>query len=187
MELEPTINEILTKFHHASYSTCSVLLKNMEPIFALDCYLGFQLNSLYAGIRHRMIITYFLPYRTVKMVKMAADLNTTIELLEDELVQLIRSGKLQARIDSQNKILHVADTDPRWVAYQNALQVTEEMKKITQSILLRTAIIRHNFTVTDGIKYRSDLAPHSQTKSSMFPSNRICFEDQYLFDETTMN
>lgn len=36
--------------------------------------------------------------------KMAAAFNTTIAALEDELMQLILDGQIQARIDSHNKV-----------------------------------------------------------------------------------
>lgn len=39
------------------------------------------------------------------MWKMAAAFNTTIAALEDELMQLILEGQIQARIDSHNKVL----------------------------------------------------------------------------------
>lgn len=141
------INEILTKFYEASYSISLNLLSNYEPIFGLDIYLDSDLKKCLCDIRHRMIIIYFSPYKNVRMTTMAQHLNMTLEKLEDELVPLIRQGKLQAKIDSKNKILHLADTDQRWLAYHNALQVTQRTKTITQAALLRTAIIRGNFSV----------------------------------------
>lgn len=38
------------------------------------------------------------------MRKMAAAFNTTVPALEDELMQLILDGQIQARIDSHNKV-----------------------------------------------------------------------------------
>ena len=38
------------------------------------------------------------------MNKMATALNTTVGALEDELMQLILDGQIQARIDSHNKV-----------------------------------------------------------------------------------
>lgn len=37
------------------------------------------------------------------MNKMAVSFNTSINALEDELINLILDGQIQARIDSQNK------------------------------------------------------------------------------------
>lgn len=38
------------------------------------------------------------------MFKMAEALNTSVTALEDELMQLILDGQVQARIDSHNKV-----------------------------------------------------------------------------------
>ena len=118
LELEPSIRDILHKFYETTYSFCLASMSQLEAIFALDQYLATHLRTLYYEIRHRIIITYFLPYKNASMTVMARQLNTTIDVLEDELVHLIRSGKIKARIDSKNKILYVADTDQRWHAYQ---------------------------------------------------------------------
>ncbi|CAF0878786.1 unnamed protein product [Rotaria sp. Silwood1] len=149
LELEPSIRDILLKFYETSYSSCIALMSQLEPIFALDQYLAPHLCTLYYEIRHRIIITYFSPYKNACMKTMARQLNTTIDILEDELVHLIRSGKIKARIDSKNKILYVADTDQRWFAYQHALTITKQSEKITRALLLRSAIIKANLSVKD--------------------------------------
>ncbi len=149
LELEPSIRDILHQFYGTSYSSCLRLMSQFEPIFALDQYLSPHLRPLYYEIRHRIIITYFLPYKNANMTIMARQLNTTIDVLEDELVHLIRSGKIKARIDSKNKILYVADTDQRWHAYQHALTITKQSEKLTRAFLLRSAIIKANLTVKD--------------------------------------
>ena len=46
----------------------------------------------------------FSPYMSADMKKMAAAFNTTVPALEDELMQLILDGQIQARIDSHNKV-----------------------------------------------------------------------------------
>ena len=149
LELEPSIRDILHKFYDTSYSSCLALMSQLEPVFALDQYLAPHLRTLYYEIRHRIIITYFLPYKNASMTVMARQLNTTMDVLEDELVHLIRSGKIKARIDSKNKILYVADTDQRWYAYQHALNITQQSDKLTRALLLRSAIVKANLCVRD--------------------------------------
>lgn len=173
LELEPTVRDILTKFYETSYSTCLTLLSQYEPIFALDQYLAPHLQVLYYEIRHRIIITYFSPYKNASMTIMAKQLNTTIEALEDELVHLIRTEKIKARIDSQNKILYVADTDQRWYAYQHALTITKQSEKLTQALLLRSAIVRANLTVKD------DSVPSSSRSSNNNNNNNAPYR-QFL-------
>lgn len=49
-------------------------------------------------------LQYFGPYVSADMHKMAVAFNTTVPALEDELMQLILDGQINARIDSHNKV-----------------------------------------------------------------------------------
>ncbi|CAF0826986.1 unnamed protein product, partial [Didymodactylos carnosus] len=149
LELEPNIRDIIQKFYDTNYSDCLKLMAQLQNLFYLDIYLAQHVKPLYYDIRHRIIVTYFLPYKNASMLIMAKQLNTTIDFLEDELVNLIRNGKIKARIDSKNKILYVADTDQRWYAYQHALNIAKQCEKTTKSLLLRSAILKANLVVRD--------------------------------------
>ena len=166
LELEPPIRDILYKFYQTSYSSCLAVMSQLEPIFALDQYLAPHLRTLYYEIRHRIIVTYFLPYKNASMIVMARQLNTTIDVLEDELVGLIRCGKIKARIDSKNKILYVADTDQRWHAYQHALTITKQSEELTRALLLRSAIIKANLSVKDDSISMSIRSPNNNNNVS---------------------
>ena len=48
---------------------------------------------------------YFSPYLSADMNRMASAFNTTVMALEDELMQLILDGQINARIDSHNKVI----------------------------------------------------------------------------------
>ena len=172
LELEPSIRDILHKFYETSYSFCLASMSQLEPIFALDQYLAPHLRALYYEIRHRIIITYFLPYKNASMTVMARQLNTTIEVLEDELVHLIRTGKIKARIDSKNKILYVADTDQRWHAYQHALNVTKQSEHLTRALLLRSAIIKTNLIVKDETAIPTARSPNNNNNNNNPTSRR---------------
>nr|CAD7577418.1 unnamed protein product [Timema californicum] len=66
-------------------------------------YIAPHVNALYTQIRNRALIQYFSPYLSADMHRMADSFNTTVLALEDELMQLILEGQIQARIDSHNK------------------------------------------------------------------------------------
>ena len=185
LELEPTIRDILHQFYKTSYSTSLALMSQYEPIFALDQFLAEHLRSLYYEIRHRIIITYFLPYKNASMTIMAQQLNTTIDVLEDELVHLIRMGKIKARIDSKNKILYVADTDQRWHAYQHALIITKQSDKLTRALLLRSAILKKGLIVRD-----DSISPAIRSPNNNVPHRQhapIMMDEEDLSDDAAMN
>ena len=47
---------------------------------------------------------FFSPYSSADLRLMAGSFNTSVASLEDELMTLILEGKIQARIDSHNKV-----------------------------------------------------------------------------------
>ena len=47
------------------------------------------------------------PYLSADLRLMASSFNTTVASLEDELMSLILDGKIQARIDSHNKVRQI--------------------------------------------------------------------------------
>lgn len=51
---------------------------------------------------------------------MAAAFNTTLPQLENELTELILSGRVRARVDSHSKVLYARDVDDRSTAYEKA-------------------------------------------------------------------
>ncbi len=91
----------------------------------LDMYLSPHVNTLYSCIRQRALrqvnifaffypikfnsvkkyfYQYFSPYKSADLRKMAQSFNTTTNALEVEIFHLILYGKIQPRIDSQNKV-----------------------------------------------------------------------------------
>jgi hypothetical protein len=119
-------------------------------------------------------------------------LNTTIDILEDELVHLIRSGKIKARIDSKNKILYVADTDQRWYAYQHALNITKQSEKLTRALLLRSAVIKLGLSVRDDTTSPAIRSPNNNpniSRRQFVPSmyGNLGMDEGDLSDDAAMN
>ena len=143
LETEPQLREALNKFYDSKYANCLSILDDLKDNFLLDLYLAAHVKTLYSSIRNRALIQYFSPYISAEMNKMAISFNTNVKSLEDEIMQLILDGQIQARIDSQNKILYAKDIDPRTVTFEKAIQIGKECHLRTKALLLRQAVIKH--------------------------------------------
>ena len=143
LETEPQLREILSKFYDSKYANCLSILDSLKDNFLLDLYLAQHVKTLYSSIRNRALIQYFSPYISADMHRMAAAFNTDVKSLEDEIMQLILDGQIQARIDSQNKILYAKDIDPRTVTFEKAIHIGKECHLRTKALLLRQAVIKH--------------------------------------------
>ena len=95
---------------------------------------------------------------------MASSFNTSVAALEDELMTLILDGKIQARIDSHNKVidplrksifrinrsytafffqvLFAQDTDQRSVTFEKAIEMAHLYEERARIMILRSAILK---------------------------------------------
>jgi COP9 signalosome complex subunit 1 len=143
LELEPQLRDAITKFYNSKYAGCLSILDDMRDNLLLDIYLAAHVNNLYNLIRNRALIQYFSPYLSADMNKMASAFNTNVNSLEDEIMQLILEGQIQARIDSHNKILFAKDVDQRTVTFERAIEMGKEWQRRTKALILRSAMLKN--------------------------------------------
>lgn len=147
LELEPQLRDIILKFYESKYASCLQLLEEIKDNLLLDMYIAPHINNLYTQIRNRALIQYFSPYLSADMRKMATAFNRTVNALEDELIQLILDGQIQARIDSHNKILFAKDVDQRSTTFEKSLQMGKEYQRRTRMLILRAAVLKNKIHV----------------------------------------
>lgn len=147
LELETQIRDIVFKFYESKYAQCLKLLNDMRDNLLLDIYLAPHVNKLYTQIRNRALIQYFSPYMSADMRKMSEAFNCTVSELENEIMQLILDGQIQARIDSHNKILFAKDADQRSVTFEKAINTGKEFQRRTRMLILRTAMLKKHIHV----------------------------------------
>jgi COP9 signalosome complex subunit 1 len=183
LETEPQLRDILYQFYNSKYASCLKLLDSLKDNFLLDLYLADHISALFAQIRSRALCQYFSPYLSVDMHKMASSFNTTIAVLEDELMQLILDGRISARIDSHNKVLYAKDTDQRSVTFEKCLDVGLALQTRSQALLLRVAVLKNQIQVKspqrEGIGgrslpvYNGQLPPAAPTVATSSPTLSI--------------
>lgn len=147
LELEPQLRDIIFKFYESKYASCLKLLDEIKENLLLDMYIAPHVNTLYSQIRNRALIQYFSPYLSADMRKMASALNTSVHALEDELMQLILDGQIQARIDSHNKILYAKDADQRSTTFERSIMMGQEYQRRTRMLILRSAMLKNHIHV----------------------------------------
>jgi COP9 signalosome complex subunit 1 len=54
-------------------------------------------------IRSHALVLYFQPFSSIRLDRMATAFGWTVQHVEQEVVELIQSGAIRGRIDSQNK------------------------------------------------------------------------------------
>lgn len=150
LDLEPQMKEIIFKFNESKYGSCLKLLDEIKDNLLCDRHLGPHINILYAQIRKRALIEYCRPHLSVDMYKIATEFSTTVPALEDELTQLILDGQIQARIDSNRKIL-VTNRENKRISSQlgKILLMIVEFGRRFITLILRPAFLRSKIFVED--------------------------------------
>ncbi|CAL9206774.1 unnamed protein product [Musa hybrid cultivar] len=142
LELVPEVRELINDFYASRYASCLEYLENLKPNLLLDIHLHDHVETLYTDIRHKAIIQYTHPFISVDLHTMAGAFKTSVAGLEKELEALITDDKIQARIDSHNKILYARHADQRNATFQRVLQTGVEFERDGRSMLMRANLIK---------------------------------------------
>jgi len=105
LELEPHIRRAIALFCSSKYSACLEILEQYRADYLLDVYLQPHVVELYWLIRSKSIVQYFIPFSCVTLDEMAGVFASTSGAnTEDELIDMIQRGILDARVDLVNRV-----------------------------------------------------------------------------------
>lgn len=134
LELEPHIRRAISFFCGGKYSQCLATLEAYRNDYLLDIFLSNHVNRLYQMIRSKSIVQYFVPFSYVTLPSLVAafprpgSASTTPELMEEELVDMIQRGVLDARIDTVDQVLVAPPRDSRADAHRGVMDTAEEVE-----------------------------------------------------------
>ena len=147
LELEPHIRRAVSFFCSSKYGQCLHVLEAYKTDYLLDLYLQRHVPELYYAVRSKSIVQYFIPFSCVTLDAMASAFGTTEDSIEDELVDMIERGNLEARIDTQNRVLTAKTTDARSAVHRGALEMAKNYEKTAHLRLWRMNIINAGLEV----------------------------------------
>jgi COP9 signalosome complex subunit 1 len=166
LELEPQIRRAINLFCASKYGQCLEILEGYRADYLLDIYLQDHVSSIFKQVRTKSIIQYFEPFSRVTLDALAktfgpslstapvsgANGASTIQPLEHEIIELIESGQLSARIDLEARVLVAKERDLRTELYEEATGSIENFIREARMKLLRTNVIRAGLEITPPAK-----------------------------------
>ena len=63
-----------------------------------------HVDTLTNLIRSKALVLYFQPFSSIRLERMSEAFGWSVEALERQIVALIQSGEIKARVDRQNKV-----------------------------------------------------------------------------------
>ena len=172
LELEPHIRRAINCFCASKYSQCLDILESYRADYLLDIYLQDQLSKLYQDIRTKSIVHYFQPFSRVTLDSMeqmfgvsnsnssttmsngasSHNVQSSSNTFKDELISMIESNALQARIDLENNVLVAYEESPRALMQQQALDSVDNFIREAQIKLLRLNAVNGGLEVKPAAK-----------------------------------
>ncbi|KAK8160739.1 26S proteasome subunit RPN7-domain-containing protein [Phyllosticta citrichinensis] len=158
LELEPHVRRAISLFCGSKYTQCLEILEAYRTDYLLDYYLHPRVKDLYSQVRSKSIVQYFIPFSCVTLDEMGKAFASTGGVsIEDELVEMIQRGVLNARIDLVERLLVSPLTNPRTEVHTAALKMAQEYEHALRLRLVRLAMLN------EGIIVRQ---PQSQSQNS---------------------
>ncbi|KAI9806043.1 MAG: hypothetical protein M1833_004450 [Piccolia ochrophora] len=140
LELEPHIRRAIGAFCAGKYSTCLGILEAYRADYLLDLHLARHVPDLYAAVRAKSIVQYFIPFSRVTLASMATAFATSEAAIENELIGMIERGQLDARIDTQNRLLTTTSSNLRASVHHDALRTAHSYERTARQRLMRMNI-----------------------------------------------
>ena len=146
LELEPHMRKAISLYTTAKYQACLDTLRHYYPDWSLDVFLGqgaatsafgSHVDRLLGRIREKSITAYFSSFSQVSLDSLASTFppaSTSPTAMEDEIVGMIQSGMLDARLDVVNGILIAPQKESRATTHADAKAAAEEVER---TLLLR--------------------------------------------------
>lgn len=147
LELEPQIRKAISHFINGKYSTCLTIIEGYRNHFLLDVYLGEHTEKLLQKIRDRCIVNYCYPFAVVKLETLNEQFCKTGEDIVRELVDLIKRGLLNARIDIMAGTLNTILTSPRTEIQRQTLKSVQEYERELKRRILHMSIVNADLEV----------------------------------------
>mmetsp|Transcript_1425 Transcript_1425/g.2726 ORF Transcript_1425/g.2726 Transcript_1425/m.2726 type:complete len:444 (+) Transcript_1425:63-1394(+) len=147
LDHSPLWRDALTAFVDSNYAASFSAMNTIKPLLQLDYFIGAHVEGLYSTVMERAFTQYFRPFSSVKLPEMADAFKMPLQALESVLVGLIAENKIQARVDSHNKVLYSRHSDQRNAAFEQALKVGNTYCRDVKASLLRSSLMQNHFFI----------------------------------------
>ncbi|KAG0290093.1 cop9 signalosome complex subunit [Linnemannia gamsii] len=147
LELEPHIRDLIQGFYNSNYALCLDIMDKWKNDYLLDLHLHSHIEALYTNVRKKALVQFTSPFLTVDLTKMAKSFSTTVPALEKELVSLIIGGQIEARIDSQQKILWAKQTNKRSAIFDRSTAMGQDYEREAKALVLRMQMMNNGLVV----------------------------------------
>ncbi|KFD56197.1 hypothetical protein M513_02975 [Trichuris suis] len=158
LQCEPQLSEAVQSCCKAEYASALQILHSIKERFQIDIYLSARTNELFEMIETRGFVLYVYPYSQLDMRQMAADFNMSLEALQSKIINLIKSRKIQGRIDDVQKVLCFPEYSEE-AEINRLYKLIDELHYTVRAALMREIVRRSGLSVKAYTPQSRDVAP----------------------------
>ena len=141
MEAAPSASDLIENFLNGNYSEFQVSLTQVVSHIRYDPFFGHRINSIVGEIRKKALVQYVTPYKVIDLREIAKAFDESVEQIEAEVAQLIVQKKIQAKIDSNNKLLYSRKDNETLNSYKQTVALGRLFIQETENALLRVQVM----------------------------------------------
>lgn len=136
LELEPHLRRAISSFVSGRYAKCLDILQSYRTDYLLDLYLSPHYDIMYILIRNKAIRQYLQAFSSIRFTFLANTFSIGEDKMVAILVDLIKAGLLNARLDMEFGLLREFKVDERSAMEQETQEVVDDYYKdmVRQSI-----------------------------------------------------
>lgn len=149
LEEDSRSTEILDSFLSCRYQELIQKLNEIKESLKYDLFVGTKIGDVYNEINSRAIADFLKPFKRVRLEALAIAFNSSVENIEHLVARLIMDGKVEARIDSHNKIIQSRFANEQVVSYRDAMSLGKQFLRNNESLLLRMNMIQQKIILKE--------------------------------------
>ncbi|KAF3391737.1 COP9 signalosome complex subunit 1 [Penicillium rolfsii] len=184
LELEPHIRRAIAFFCNSKFRPCLDILEAYRTDYLLDLHLQRHVSELYTLIRTKAIKQYLVPFSRVTLTSMAtifapeviggeAQPTSVSSPFVQELIQLVKKGVLDARIDLEKGVLVSNQTELRTDVQEKALESLRSFNQETHLRILRASVLHAGLEVRGPESERRPRANQGSNMRGMGMAERL--------------
>ena len=156
LDLEPYLRDILRAFYESKFQEGLRLIKHHRVSFPLpflrcadadsakrkarqhlDLHLAAHVNALLPAIESRALLSYFAPFTSVSLNRMAKAFGWNEAATKQFVIRLIERGEMKARVDNEKGMLVATNIDGRKEAFKKTIEEGTEIQRRAEALAYR--------------------------------------------------
>ena len=118
----PHLSTLVESLYECDYATYFLALMELEKVLLDDRYFSGHSRFVIRELRVLVYTQFLDAYKTVTLASMAAAFGVSVAFIDGELARFIACGRLNAKVDKVDNVVHTTRADLKSKKYQEIIK-----------------------------------------------------------------